>query len=94
MRNIYAMLGAMIVQLTITGGVFAQSFTNSAPLITQTFNSGGCVGVTDMDGDGLDDVMILDQSRFLYVAYQETNGKRIDFDDYKIVKELLNSMGK
>ncbi len=27
-------------------------------------------------------------------TYQESNGKRIDFDDYKIVKELLNSMGK
>ena len=27
-------------------------------------------------------------------TYQETNGKRIDFDDFKIVKELLNSMDK
>ena len=27
-------------------------------------------------------------------TYQETNGKRIDFDDYKIVKDLLNQMNK
>ena len=27
-------------------------------------------------------------------TYQETNGKRIDFDDFKIVKDLLNSMNK
>lgn len=27
-------------------------------------------------------------------TYQETNGKRIDFDDYKVVKDALNSMDK
>ena len=27
-------------------------------------------------------------------TYQETNGKRIDFDDFKIVKELLQSLDK
>ncbi|UZO82512.1 UDP-N-acetylmuramoyl-L-alanyl-D-glutamate--2,6-diaminopimelate ligase [Aquimarina sp. ERC-38] len=27
-------------------------------------------------------------------TYQETNGERIDFDDFKIVKEVLNTMGK
>lgn len=27
-------------------------------------------------------------------TYQETNGKRVDFDDFKIVKELLNSLDK
>ncbi|MGB7393268.1 MAG: UDP-N-acetylmuramoyl-L-alanyl-D-glutamate--2,6-diaminopimelate ligase [Pricia sp.] len=27
-------------------------------------------------------------------TYQETNGKRVDFDDFKIVKELLGSMNK
>jgi UDP-N-acetylmuramoyl-L-alanyl-D-glutamate--2,6-diaminopimelate ligase len=27
-------------------------------------------------------------------TYQETNGVRIDFDDFKIVKELLNSLDK
>ena len=27
-------------------------------------------------------------------TYQETNGTRIDFDDFKIVKELLQSLDK
>ena len=27
-------------------------------------------------------------------TYQETNGVRIDFDDFKIVKELLTSLDK
>ncbi|WP_149277312.1 UDP-N-acetylmuramoyl-L-alanyl-D-glutamate--2,6-diaminopimelate ligase [Pareuzebyella sediminis] len=41
-----------------------------------------------------------DESDIILVAgkghetYQETNGKRIDFDDFKIVKELLRSMNK
>lgn len=51
-----------------------QSFTNSQALLGSGFNSGGCVGVVDMDGDGLDDVMILDNSTTLSVAYQETDG--------------------
>jgi UDP-N-acetylmuramoyl-L-alanyl-D-glutamate--2,6-diaminopimelate ligase len=27
-------------------------------------------------------------------TYQETNGKRVDFDDFKIVKEVLTSLNK
>ena len=27
-------------------------------------------------------------------TYQETNGERVDFDDYKIVKELLQGLNK
>jgi UDP-N-acetylmuramoyl-L-alanyl-D-glutamate--2,6-diaminopimelate ligase len=27
-------------------------------------------------------------------SYQETNGKRVDFDDFKIVKEILESLDK
>ncbi|MBT8313801.1 MAG: UDP-N-acetylmuramoyl-L-alanyl-D-glutamate--2,6-diaminopimelate ligase, partial [Maribacter sp.] len=27
-------------------------------------------------------------------AYQETNGKRVDFDDFKIVKEVLRTLDK
>uniref|UniRef100_UPI0026083DCA glutamate ligase domain-containing protein n=1 Tax=Ulvibacterium sp. TaxID=2665914 RepID=UPI0026083DCA len=27
-------------------------------------------------------------------TYQETNGKRIDFDDFEVVKDALNSMDK
>ena len=27
-------------------------------------------------------------------AYQETNGKRIEFDDYKIIKQILEQLNK
>jgi hypothetical protein len=53
----------------------AQSFTNSTNLINaQSFNSGGCVGVADMDEDGYDDIIILHQSKNLFIYYQESNG--------------------
>lgn len=52
----------------------AQSFTNSSNLLPDFFYSGNCTGVVDMDNDGLDDIVILDQSRFLKVAYQQPNG--------------------
>ncbi len=52
----------------------AQSFTNATGSLPANYNSGGCVGVTDMDGDGLDDIIVLHNSRFLRVMYQSENG--------------------
>ncbi|MGF1565288.1 MAG: FG-GAP-like repeat-containing protein [Flavobacteriales bacterium] len=52
----------------------AQSFTNSSAQLGASFNSGGCVGVTDMDGDGRDDIVVLHQSRFLRVFYNTPSG--------------------
>jgi hypothetical protein len=37
-------------------------------------NSGNCGGVTDVNNDGLADIVILDQSENVYVAYQQANG--------------------
>lgn len=54
---------------------FAQpSFSDGSSLLNNTTNSGGCVGVTDMNGDGLDDIIILDNSRILNIEYQQNNG--------------------
>ena len=52
----------------------AQTFTMNTSLIPGTYNSGGCTGVTDMNNDGLDDIIILDNSFDLSIAYQQTNG--------------------
>jgi len=50
------------------------SFTNATNLKSSTTNSGGCMGVVDMNGDGLDDMCILDNSRVFRVDYQNPDG--------------------
>ncbi len=53
----------------------AQTYTlNTTPLTNEAARSGGCVGITDMDGDGYDDLVLLNQSKDLYVDYQNANG--------------------
>ena len=47
--------------------------------LPETFNSGGCVGFADLDGDGYDDLVILDQSRSLHTLYQATDGSFTDY---------------
>lgn len=56
------------------GAIQAQTFTNSTNLLPTGYNSGGCTGVVDMNNDGLDDIVILDQSTNLKIAYQQANG--------------------
>jgi hypothetical protein len=60
--------------LAIAGMAAAQSFTNASSMIPDTHNSAGCTGVVDMDNDGLDDIVILDQSKNLRIAYQQMDG--------------------
>ena len=61
------------------GLAHAQSFSNGNNNLPQTFNSGGCVGFADLDGDGYDDLVILDQSRSLHTLYQNTDGSFTDY---------------
>lgn len=62
------------VVAALPGLVHAQlAFTNSTPLMSASL-SGGCMGVTDMNGDGLDDIVKLHNSRTLWVDYQNANG--------------------
>ncbi len=58
----------------------AQSFTNGASLLPSEYHSGGCVGFTDMDGDGFDDIVVLDESKMLHVLYQGPDGLFNDVD--------------
>ncbi|MFN0032197.1 MAG: FG-GAP-like repeat-containing protein [Flavobacteriales bacterium] len=71
MKKLYSMAVALMCISTLTT---AQSFNNSTSLLPQDHNSGGCVGVCDMDNDGLDDIVILDQSTDLKIAYQQMDG--------------------
>lgn len=69
----YSALGLLTVLGTTT--VNAQlSFTNSTNLMSNTTTSGGCMGVVDMNGDGLDDIAKLNNSRQFMVDYQNTDG--------------------
>ena len=58
----------------------AQTFTNGNTLLPGEYHSGGCVGFTDMDGDGFDDLVILDESEDLHILYQGANGLFEDVD--------------
>lgn len=67
--------------LVFSGALVAQlSFTNSSQLLNQTFNSGGCVGVNDMNGDGLDDIVHMNESRRVMVEYQNPDGSFTLYD--------------
>lgn len=50
------------------------SFTDSSELFNSTFYSGGCMAVADMNGDGLDDMIHLHQSRRVMIEYQNPDG--------------------
>ena len=58
----------------------AQTFTNGVSLLPSEFHSGGCVGFTDMDGDGFDDLVVLNESKELHVLYQGPDGTFTDVD--------------
>ena len=58
----------------------AQTFTNGNSLLPGQYHSGGCVGFTDMDGDGFDDLVVLDESEDLHVLYQGPDGSFSEVD--------------
>ena len=58
----------------------AQTFTNASNLLPDTYNSGGCVGFADLDGDGYDDLIVLDQSTTLHTLYQTPEGTFTDYN--------------
>lgn len=65
---------AFAVALCLATAGIAQSFTNESTELNGFLNSGGCVGVCDMDQDGLDDIMVLHDSREIHIYYQQPDG--------------------
>jgi hypothetical protein len=58
-----------------TIGVQAQfSFTNSNSILPNTTHSGCCIVVVDVNNDGLDDILIMDQSQTLNLELQHADG--------------------
>ncbi|MBK7945840.1 MAG: VCBS repeat-containing protein [Flavobacteriales bacterium] len=66
-------LGAALALLCPLALSAQLSFTNSTSMMGASV-SGGCMGVVDMNGDGLDDILKLDNARTLKVDYQNANG--------------------
>lgn len=80
MKNVYLWLTAiMLLPMSLS----AQSFTNMSTLLDDSYNSGGCVGVNDMNNDGTDDIILLDASNHLKVLYNLPGG--FIEDDYGVV---------
>lgn len=76
MRNIFLSLNFLAACSLVT----AQSFTNASSILPGDYNSGNCVGFTDMDNDGLDDIIVLDQSKTVKILYQDASGSFIEVD--------------
>jgi len=64
----------VIVILLSVGSTIAQTFTDSSSDLPEGLNSGGCVAVTDMNGDGFDDILTLDGSSDIVIFYQNLDG--------------------
>ena len=79
MRNLLTFIFLAIFSFTFSS-FSAQTFTNGASLLPAEYHSGGCVGFTDMDGDGFDDIIVLDESEMLHVLYQGPDGSFSDVD--------------
>ncbi len=50
------------------------SFTDGTDILGQQFFSGFTVGVADVDFDGYDDLIVVDDDRFLNLCYQQADG--------------------
>jgi len=79
MRNVLKLSVIAIFSFAFNS-VLAQTFTNGASFLPAEYHSGGCVGFTDMDGDGFDDIIVLDESEMLHVLYQGPDGSFSDVD--------------
>ncbi len=68
MKKLYVLALAMLSFAAAT----AQTFT--AGTLPGSYFSGGVTGVWDMNSDGLNDIVVMDQSKTLRILYQQANG--------------------
>lgn len=65
----------VLTALLATCALQAQTFVRTPGLLTmQNARTGNCVGIVDMDGDGRDDLLLLHQSKNLFIDYQNADG--------------------
>jgi len=76
MKKIYVPIFTLLICCIAAGSSIAQvSFTNQVSSLTDpTHFSGVAVTVNDVNNDGLDDIVILDNARDLKIEFQKLNG--------------------
>ena len=68
MKNLSVLALALVSFIAVS----AQTFTEGT--LPGSYYSGGVTGVWDMNNDGLNDIVVMDQSKTLRVLYQQANG--------------------
>ncbi len=86
MKNNYVVLVLTlgVLSLEANGQI---SFTDHSSLLNGTYHSGGVTGVVDMNGDGLDDIVITDDSRHIFIEYQNPDGSFTQHD-YGVISPM------
>ena len=79
MRKLYSLVFPLA--LAFTGNAVAQiAFTEHPQSLPFATHSGNCMAVTDVNGDGLDDIVVLDNSNSVKVIYQNVDGSFAGYD--------------
>ncbi|WP_306643649.1 FG-GAP-like repeat-containing protein [Sanyastnella coralliicola] len=71
MKQFYLLLAAFLAVPTMA---LSQSFADMGEELPNEYHSGGTVGVVDMNNDGYDDIVTLDNANTLIVLYQGADG--------------------
>jgi hypothetical protein len=71
------------------------TFFDASSLMSNTTTSGGCMGVADMNGDGLDDLCKLHNSKIFQVDYQNPDGSftLVDYGQISTANQWGMSLG-
>lgn len=86
-------LSTLAAALFTTAALAQLDYVNSPGLLGGSTTSGGCMAVCDMDGDGRDDIAILDNSEHVYVKYQQADGSFVT-EDYGTIDGSANPAGQ
>jgi hypothetical protein len=80
MQHVYKLSSLLLLLFWTTVGFAQISFSDSTHLLSQTdFSSGVAVAVVDMNNDGLDDIVRLEDAQNLNIEYQQADGSFVNF---------------
>lgn len=85
----HVLAGAALVALIPASAQAMDPFLDgSSQLNNQNSRSGAAMAVADMNADGLDDIIHLDQTRYLELEYQQPDGS---FESSQVIDTMQNS---